>query len=304
MRSGFCAIVGRPNVGKSTFLNRVLGQKLAAVTPKPQTTRHRILGVKNLPDAQIVFVDTPGVHRGKSELNKYMVEQALAAAAETDVVLLMIEAPAGKDGGGTGVGPGQQLIVDALAKLKQPIVLAINKIDRLRDPAQLLPVIERWKELLPFKEIVPMSAQDGTQADKLVELCAALLPEGPRLYPDDVVTDRHERFFAAEAVREQIFLLLKEEIPYDTAVTIERFEERRGQQGGREVAIDATIHLARASQKSIVIGTGGAGVKTIGMRARAELAAMLGCPVHMKLLVAVDPDWTASRGALKRLGYE
>jgi len=304
MRSGFCAIVGRPNVGKSTFLNRVLGQKIAAVTPKPQTTRHRIRGVRNVDGAQIVFVDTPGVHRGKSELNKYMVDQALAAAADTDVILMMIEAPLGRGGeGSTAIGPGQQLIVDALKKLDVPMILAINKVDRVRGKAALLPVIARWKDVLPWRAVIPLSAESGEQAELVVQTVAALLPEGPELYPRDMVTDRQERFLAAEAVREQIFLLLKEEVPYDAAVTVEKFDERRGK-AGREVAIDATIHLARESQKKIVIGKGGAGVKQIGVRARGELADMLGCPVHLKLLVAVDPDWTSRPSALKRLGYE
>jgi GTP-binding protein Era len=304
-RAGFCAIIGRPNVGKSTFLNRALGEKLAAVTPKPQTTRNRIMGVKNMPGAQIVYVDTPGIHRAQSSLNKYMVEQALGAAAECDVVLLITEAPRtapGKLATRFSPGEGVEAILEALAKIQKPRLLGVNKIDLLRDKHGLLPVLEGFAKLLPFDEIMPMSAATGENVDTLEAAIAKRLPVGERLYPEEMLTDRAERFLAAELVREQVFLLLEQELPYSTAVTIEQFQERQATKG--DVMIDANIHVERESQKKIVIGEGGRMVKEIGMRARAEIARLLGCPVHLRLFVKVDPDWTTKQSSLKRLGYE
>jgi GTP-binding protein Era len=300
MRAGFCAIVGRPNVGKSTFLNRVLGQKLAVVTPKPQTTRNRILGVKNRDDAQIVYVDTPGIHRGRSSLNRYMVDEALRAAAECDVILLLIEARRGAPSASVEIGEGNELIVEKLRELRKPRVLGINKVDLVGDKTGLLPVIDAWQKLLAFDEIVPMSAADGTGVDAVEQAVASRLPEGERLYPEEMLTDRAERFLAGELVREQIFLLLKEEVPYSIAVSVEQFHERADK---GDVVIDANVLVERDSQKKIVIGEGGKMIKEIGTRARAEIARLLGCPVHLKLFVKVDPDWTSKDSALRRLGY-
>jgi GTPase len=303
-RAGFCAIIGRPNVGKSTLLNLVLGQKPAAVTPKPQTTRNRILGVKNLEGAQIVFLDTPGVHRGKSELNRFMVEEALRAMSEVDVVLLMIEVPRLKAqtlaAAAFDPGPGNQLILDKLRETRKPAVLTLNKVDLLAQKALLLPLIDGWRTLYEFAEIIPMSATQGLGVPEAVAAIASLLPPGPALFPEEMITDRAERFLAAELVREQLFLLLEDEIPYQTAVSVERWAEREG----KDVAIDALIHVERDSQKGIVIGKGGAMVKQIGTRARAEISRLLGCPVHLKLFVKVDPDWSHNAAALRRLGYE
>jgi GTP-binding protein Era len=303
-RAGFCAIVGRPNVGKSTLLNRFLGEKLATVTPKPQTTRNRILGVKNVPGAQVVFLDTPGIHRGRSELNRYMVDQALKAMGEVDVILLMVEVPrvpgetlAGKP---FDPGAGNQLVVDQLALVKRPTVLALNKVDLLESKNTLLPLIDGWRRLYEFAEIVPMSATDGLGVDAALAGVVRLLPEGHPLFPTEMLTDRAERFLAAELVREQLFLSLRDEVPYSTAVSVERWEER----APREVRIEALVHVERDSQKGIVIGKGGAMVKQIGTRARGEIAKLLGCPVHLKLLVKVDPDWSHDPNALRRLGYE
>ena len=305
MRSGFCAIVGRPNVGKSTLLNRFLGEKLAVVTPKPQTTRNRIMGVKNKGDAQVVYVDTPGIHRGKSELNRYMVEQALAAASECDVVLYLVEAPRVRavdlEARAFDPGEGNRLILDELAKVRKPRVLGINKVDLLGEKEALLPLIDHYRKLLPFEEIVPLSATEGDGVPELERAVIGHLPEGERLYPEDMLTDRAERFLGAELVREQIFLLLSEEVPYSIAVTIESWQEREDK---KDVVIDATIHVERDSQKKIVVGAGGRMVKEIGTRARQEISRLLGCPVHLKLFVKVDPDWTYQRGALKRLGYD
>ena len=304
-RSGFCAIIGRPNVGKSTLLNRVLGQKLAAVTPKPQTTRNRILGVKNLPGAQIVFFDTPGVHVGKSELNRYMVDEALRAMAEVDVILLMVEPPRlpAKDVEGKPFdpGPGNELILERLRAEGKPAVLALNKVDLLREKHVLLPLIDGWRKAYDFAEIVPMSATEGLGVNDAVAAVARLLPEGEPLFPDEMLTDRAERFLAAELVREQLFLLLKEEVPYATAVSIESWHER---ESSKDVVIEGLIHVEHDSQKGIVIGKGGAMIKQVGIRARAEIAKLLGCPVHLKLFVKVDPEWSRSTAALKRLGYE
>jgi GTP-binding protein Era len=302
-RAGFCAIVGRPNVGKSTLLNQLLGQKLAAVTPKPQTTRNRIIGVKNRPDAQVVYIDTPGIHRAKSSLNRYMVEQALAAAGDGDVILVLVEAPrveAAELEKGFDPGEGVRAILDKVATLRRPRVLGINKIDLLGDKTALLPLIARYRELLPWDEIVPISATraDGTEA--LEAAVAARLPIGQPLFPEEMVTDRAERFLAAELVREQAFMLLADEVPYSLAVTVERWTER----GGKDVVIEATVHVERDSQKAIVIGEGGRMIKELGTRARAEIAKLLGIPTHLKLFVKVDPEWTRTQAALRRLGYE
>jgi GTP-binding protein Era len=306
-RSGFCAIIGRPNVGKSTLLNQVLGEKLAVVTPKPQTTRNRILGVKNRKDAQLVLVDTPGVHRGKSNLNKYMVDQALAAAGECDVVLYMVEAPrvaaATLADKAFDPGEGNQLIMDKLATLKCPVILGINKVDLLADKMALLPLIDHYTRLGQgkFREIVPISARGSDGLDRLEDAIVACLPEGPALFPEEMLTDRAERFLAAELVREQLFLKLGQEVPYSTAVTVESWKERPDK---GDVVIDALIHVERESQRKIVIGQNGTMVKEIGMKARAEISRLLGLPVHLKLLVKIEPDWTSKPGALRRLGYE
>jgi GTP-binding protein Era len=303
-RSGFCAIIGRPNVGKSTILNAILGEKLAAVTPKPQTTRNRILGVKNVPGAQVVFLDTPGVHRGKSELNRFMVEEAFRAMSEVDVILLMVEAPRvpGEELADKPFdpGPGNELILGKLAEVKRPAVLVINKVDLLENKNTLLPLIDGWRRLYPFADIIPTSATKGLGVDETLGAVVGLLPQGPPLFPEEMLTDRAERFLAAELVREQLFLLLKEEVPYATAVSVESWQER----DPRDVVIEAVIHVERDSQKGIVIGKGGAMIKAIGTRARAEIAKLLGCPVHLKLFVKVDPDWSHDPNALKRLGYE
>jgi len=303
-RSGFCAIVGRPNVGKSTLMNRLLGQKLAAVTPKPQTTRNRILGVKNRPEAQIVYLDTPGIHQAKSSLNKYMVNEAMTAAGECDVVLLLVEAPrldAARIAEAFDPGETGRVILEALEDIKKPRILGINKVDLLADKAALLPLIDGYRRLLAWEEIVPISATGGDGVEALEAAVAARLPAGEPLFPEEMVTDRAERFLAAELVREQAFLLLEDELPYAVAVTIERWAERPAQ---KDVVIDATIHVERDSQKRIVVGEGGRMVKAIGSRARAEITNLLGIPAHLKLFVKVDPEWTRTQASLKRLGYE
>jgi GTP-binding protein Era len=292
-------------VGKSTLLNQLLGEKLAVVTPKPQTTRNRILGVKNRPDAQLVLVDTPGVHRGKSSLNKYMVDQALSAAGECDVVLYMVEAPrVPADQLADKVfdpGEGNQLILDKLKSVKAPVVLGINKVDLLDDKAALLPLLDHYAKLGNFRALVPIAAKAGDGLAGLEDAIIACLPEGPALFPEEMLTDRAERFLAAELVREQLFLLLGQEVPYSTAVVVESWKERADR---KDVVIDALIYVERESQRKIVIGQNGQMVKQIGIKAREEISRLLGLPVHLKLLVKIDPDWTSKPGALRRLGYE
>jgi GTP-binding protein Era len=297
MRAGFCAIVGRPNVGKSTLMNRLLGQKLAVVTPKPQTTRNRILGVKNRPEAQIVYIDTPGIHKAKSSLNKYMVEQAWSAVGDCDVVLFLVEAP---KGGGFEVGEGNRAILDKLAEVKVPRILAVNKVDLVVDKARLLPVLDGWSREMDFAEIVPICATTGDGADRLEDAIARGLPEGDALFPEETLTDSPERFLAAELIREQTFHLLEQELPYSIAVSIENWKERTDK---NDVVIDANIHVERDSQKRIVVGEDGKMIREIGTRARAEIAQLIGCPVHLKLFVKVDPEWTRQQAALRRLGY-
>lgn len=294
-RAGFCAIVGRPNVGKSTLLNRMLGEKLAVVTSKPQTTRNRIMGIKNRRDAQIILVDTPGIHAGRSSLNRYMVEQALSALKECDVVVFMIEATRAP------AGEGNRLIVEKLAEIRNPRILAINKVDLLADKTALLPLIEEYSRLLPFVGIVPIAAASGDGVGALEDEVVKHLPVGEKLYPDDMLTDRAERFLAAELIREQVFLRLAKEVPYSIAVTVEGWQERKDK---GDVVIDANVNVERESQKRIVIGEGGRMLRDIGTEARKELGKLLGCPVHLKLFVKVMSDWTRTKSTLRRLGYE
>lgn len=307
-RSGFCAIIGRPNVGKSTFLNRVLGEKLSIVSPKPQTTRNRILGILTRPDAQIAFLDTPGVHRARGGLNRFMVEQALGALPEVDVVLYLIEPgvvsdPSSPTGVRVEIGEVNQFIVEKLRESGKPVVLGINKIDTVPRPL-ILPVIDAWKDALPFAAIVPLSATRGDGVEELLDLLAGLLPEGPRLFPEDVYTDVAERFLVAEYIREQILRCTRQEVPYSTAVVVEGFDEsERERQGRGLVRIFARIYVERDSQKAIVIGKRGEMLKRIGTAARLEIERLLGCKVFLGLEVTVEPRWSEREDALRRLGY-
>ena len=305
LRAGTCAIVGRPNVGKSTLLNRILGEKLAIVTPKPQTTRNRIMGIKNLPGrAQIVFVDTPGIHAGRGALNRYMVEQALAALEQVDVVVYMVEAPR----------PPDRFVLERLAPVRRPVLCVMNKIDLVKNKNDLLPRIEALAREMRFAEIIPLSATAGDGVDRVLDAVVARLPEAAPLYPEEMLTDVAERFLVAEFIREQVFLLARDEVPYSTAVTIENWQEKApepphdGEPSAEErradIFIDATIHVERDSQKTILVGRGGKVIKEIGTRARAEMMRLLGVPVHLKLFVRVDPDWSRSQGTLRRMGYE
>jgi len=290
-RSGFVAIVGRPNVGKSTLLNQLLGEKIAIVTPKPQTTRHRIAGIKTQPNSQIIFLDTPGIHRAQSLMNRRMVEVALKALSEVDAVLWLVDAR-------EGIRREDEYIARTLGPSRSPTLVLLNKMD-LIPKSELLPLMERSAALLPDREIIPVSALNGDNLPLVLERIESLVPEGPRYYPEGELTDQTERFIAAEIIREKIFLLTREEIPYGTAVTIDDFTEKPDQD---LIVIQATIQADRESHKPILIGKRGAMLKEIGKRAREELEVFLGSRVFLELFVKVDPGWTRDPGALSELG--
>jgi GTP-binding protein Era len=288
-RSGFVAIIGRPNVGKSTLLNRILGQKVAIVTPKPQTTRGRILGIHTIPDAQIIFIDTPGMHTPRSLINRRMVEVAERAVGEADLILWVVDAPA-------GITAGDRAIGERLRGTGGPLCVALNKIDAVR-ATDLLPLLAKLAELLPDTDVVPVSAQTGANLPELMAQIVRRLPEGPRYYEADTVTDQTERMLAQEIVREQVLLQTRQEIPYAVAVTVDQFEEK-----GNLAVIHATIHVERASQKAIVVGQRGTRIKAIGQAARLELETILGRRVYLELFVRVQEDWTTSEARLREFG--
>lgn len=291
-RCGFIALIGRPNVGKSTLLNTLVGEKLAIVTPKPQTTRTRLIGIKTLSQAQLIFVDTPGIHsHAGSLLNRHMVELALGALQETDAVLFLVDAQ-------RGIVDGDEKIAARLSGLSTPVIGVVNKIDLLPRPA-LLPVLDRLAGLLPGREVVPVSALHDTNTAELLSTLLQALPVGPALYPSDELTDQSERMLAQEMIREQLFFNTQQEIPYATAAVIEEFTERPDR---RLLVIRAAIHVERTSQKPIVIGRGGARLKKIGQAARQRLEAFFGCKVFLELFVKVSKGWTNRPGMLHELG--
>ena len=286
-RAGYAAIVGRPNVGKSTLLNALVGAKVAIVTPKPQTTRNRVVGIRTLPDAQVVFLDTPGIHPARSLLNRRMVDVARQALAEADVVIPLVDASA-------GVTEGDRELIASRA----PTLVVLSKRDRV-GPAALLPLMKTLGELVPGREIVPVSARSGENVDLLLERVVAALPEGPRFYPEEDFTAETERFLVQEIVREQLFLQMEQEVPYGTAVEVEEFTEKP-EKG--LVAVRATILVDRPTHKGIVIGTGGQRLREIGRRARLELEALLGTKVFLSLYVKVEPGWAENPRRLRELG--
>jgi len=302
LRAGFVAIVGRPNVGKSTLLNRVLGEKIAIVSPRPQTTRTRILGIHNAPDVQLAFFDTPGLHRAEGALNRRMVEVALATLSEVDAVLLLVEAGTGP-GGRVEVGEATRWAVEQVARSGKPAVLGISKMDRAPRES-LLPVIAAYKDLHHWTAVVPFSGLSGENVDDLLATLAAAVPEADApLFPPDVLTDQAERTLAAEYVREQIMRLTRQEIPYAAAVEVEEFDESQRGKGQRGlVRIAAVIYVERESQKAIVIGKGGAQLKEIGTHARQGLERLLGCKVFLALHVKVEERWSERIESLRRLG--
>ncbi|MCC6752314.1 MAG: GTPase Era [Deltaproteobacteria bacterium] len=307
-RAGMVAIVGRPNVGKSTLLNALLENKLAIVSPRPQTTRNRILGVRTFERDQLVLLDTPGIHRGKADLNRFMIKEALGSLQGVDGILLVTEveprsAKAAAEGGALQLHEEDRFVLEQVKQHKDasaPLLLAINKIDLLADRRTVLPLMQAWCEA-GFERIVPISALAADGVDRVIAELRALLPVGPHLYPEDMFTDRAERFLVGELIREQVFTRCHQEIPYAVAVEVERFEERpdRG-----DVCIDALIHVERPGQKAIVIGAGGTMIRDIGTAARDEIGRLLGCPAHLRLTVHVEAEWSRRPGPRRRFGYE
>ena len=292
-KSGFVAIVGRANVGKSTLLNRLLGQKIAIVSPKPQTTRNRITGIRTRPDSQIVYVDTPGLHQPRGKLGEFMAATAARALEGVDAVVFVTEATAG------GVALDEAALA-ALAEVEAPVLLALNKIDLVPDKRRILPRLEAYAARYPFRELIPISASTGQSVDRLEAAILALLPAGPAFYPRDQLTDQPETFFVAETIREQLFLLTRQEVPYAAAVRVEELVER---EGGNRLYIRAVIFVEQPSQKAIVIGEGGAMLKRIGQAARRELEAFFGIPVYLDLWVQVRRHWRRNEAALREFGY-
>lgn len=289
---GYVAILGAPNAGKSTLLNRLLGMKIAITSKRPQTTRTRILGVVHRPGAQMILLDTPGIHRAKGPLNTRIVAAALTAIADVDLLLWLVDAERPDP-------EAETFLLEQLPAADTPVLLAINKIDRLAK-TQILPLIEAWRQRYPFAAIVPISARHGTQIEALETEMTRLLPEGPALFPEDQVTDQPERVIVTEMIREKVFRLTGAEIPYSTAVTVEQFKTRPERP---LIDIHATIHLERDSQKAIVIGRDGAKLRQIGEAARMDIERLLGVKVFLKLFVRVQKNWTRDAKAMQRFGY-
>jgi GTPase len=293
VKAGFVAIVGRPNAGKSTLLNRLLGQKLAIVSDKPQTTRHRITGVLNTAEAQLVFIDTPGIHKPEHTMNKRMVKAALDTLRDADLVVLVVDAS-------EEPGRGDRYVMDLLEGLHAPLIVVLNKVDRVRQKAQLLPRIESYAKGLKCHAVVPISALKGDQVDALVKEMTAALPEGEPLFDEDYFTDQTERTLTAELIREKVLAHTRDELPYTTAVVIDQFDEP--EHPGALTRIHASILVDHDSQKPIVIGKGGEMIKRIGTEARGDLEEMLEGPVFLDLHVKVKRDWRDDERLLDELG--
>ncbi|MDN5953486.1 MAG: GTPase Era, partial [Loigolactobacillus coryniformis] len=290
--SGFVAIVGRPNVGKSTFLNRVVGQKVAIMSNKAQTTRNKIQGIYTTEHSQIVFIDTPGIHKPQNKLDEFMMNSATSALNEVDAVLFMVSA---KD----RMGAGDTFIIDQLKKVKQPVYLIVNKIDTVH-PNDLAPFVEQYQAELDFAQVFPISALQGNNVDELLATLNQNLPEGPQYYPDDQITDHPEYFVVSELIREKILELTRDEVPHSVAVNVERM--RRNDQD--KLKIEATIIVERDGQKGIIIGKGGKMLKEIGTRARRDIEHLLGDKVYLQLWVKIDKNWRDNQRYLNELGYQ
>lgn len=302
-KSGFITLIGRPNVGKSTLMNRLIGQKIAITSSKPQTTRNRIQTVYTDERGQIIFLDTPGIHKAKNRLGEYMVHVAERTLTEVDLILWLVEPT-------TFIGAGEQLIAEKLRKSKTPVILIINKIDTVKKE-EILTFIAAYKDICKFAEIVPVSALKGENTDELVNILFKYLPKGPMYYDEDTITDQPEKQIVAELIREKALRLLDDEIPHGIAVSIERMKERRDYQPVENtkeenglIDIDATIVCERDSHKGIVIGKGGAMLKQIGTQARREIENLLDCKVNLKLWVKVKKDWRDSDFLIKNYGYD
>lgn len=290
-KSGFVTIVGRPNVGKSTLMNALLGEKLAIVSDKPQTTRNRITGILTTPEVQVIFLDTPGIHRHKGRLNEYMAKVARDACGEVDLILFMVEA-------NVLPGPEDADILEFIRGLGTKLFLVINKVD-LVPRETVLPIIEHYAKTGAFSEIIPVSSLKRENLDDLMASITAYLPEGPKYYPEDEITDQPERFIVAEIIREKIFRLTQYEVPYSTAVTVEEMKER-----GEKLYIRAVVYVEKDSQKGIIIGSGGKMLKNIGQAARRDIERLLGLGTYLDIWVKVKKDWREKPGALREMGYD
>jgi GTPase len=290
-RSGYVSIIGRPNVGKSTLLNAILGEKIAIVTPKPQTTRNKITGIKSLPEAQIIFIDTPGIHRPRHKLGEAMVKTAMEALNEVDVILFMVEPKQPEN--------GDMAVINLIKKVHSPVLLIINKIDTVKK-AEILPVMDQYKALSQFKEIIPVSARKGDGIGVLLRKICDYLPQGPLYYPDDLVTDQLERFMVSEIIREKIMELTVEELPYSAAVEVNNWAERED----GLVSVSCNIYVEREGQKAIIIGSKGEMLKSIGSAARIDIEKLLQTKVFLELWVKVRKNWRNDDRLLKELGYK
>ena len=290
-KSGFIGIIGRPNAGKSTLFNAIVGDKISIITDKPQTTRSKITGIKNYPDAQLIFLDTPGMHKPKTPLNRAMVQTTRETIGSVDLLLMLIEA-------NSDVHPHDLFLIESLAQTKAPVFLVINKID-LIEKKFLLPLIDKFRTLYDYREIFPVSALKGDGIDDVINAVKEILPEGPQYYPDDILTDATERFIASEFIREKITLLTKQEIPYSTAVEIELFKEDEEK---NIIRISATINVEKESQKAIMIGKKGAMLKNVGTQARLDMERLFGAKVFLELFVRVKKEWTTSDRMLQEFG--
>lgn len=291
-KSGFISIIGRPNVGKSTFLNRVIGQKIAIMSDKPQTTRNKVQGVLTTNEAQFIFIDTPGIHKPKHKLGDFMMKVAQNTLKEVDIILFMVNAE-------EGYGRGEEFILEKFQTITTPIFLVINKIDQIH-PDELLKIIESYKEKYEFSEIIPISALEGNNVDTLLEQIKKYIPEGPQYYPADQVTDHPERFIVSELIREKALHLTREEIPHSLAVLIDKMERKEDKD---IVHVMATIIVERDSQKGIVIGKQGKMLKEIGQLARLDIENLLGSKVFLELWVKVQKDWRNKMSNLRDFGF-
>lgn len=291
-KSGFISIIGRPNVGKSTFLNRVIGQKIAIMSDKPQTTRNKVQGVLTLNDAQMIFIDTPGIHKPKHKLGDFMMKVATNTLKEVDLILFMINAT-------EGYGRGDEFIIEKLKNVNTPVFLVVNKIDAVH-PDELLPIIEKYQALYPFASVVPISALEGNNVETLLGQIKEHLPEGPQYYPADQVTDHPERFIISELIREKALHLTREEIPHSIAVVIDSIKKM---EKSDTINVMATIIVERDSQKGIVIGKQGKMLKEVGSRARVDIENLLGSKVFLELWVKVQKDWRNKASQLRDYGF-
>lgn len=290
-KSGFVAIVGRPNVGKSTLLNRIVGQKIAIMSDKAQTTRNKIQGVYTTPEAQLIFIDTPGIHKPKHRLGDFMVEAAYSALKEVDAVLFMISADQKR-------GRGDDFIIERLKNVTSPVYLVINKIDKIH-PDELLSIIEDYSSQMPFAQVVPISATEGNNVDRLMETLVDEMPEGPQYFPEDQITDHPEYFVVSELIREKVLVLTRDEVPHSVAVVVDSMKRNEND----KIQIQATIIVERDSQKGIIIGKGGKMLKQIGTKARKDIESLLGDKVFLELWVKVQKDWRDKKVYLQDFGY-